>query len=143
MPNTRRTQGFTLIEMMIVVAIIAIIAAIAIPVYQIYVARSQTTAALSEITPGRTAYELLVDNGVVEGDSYANVDNLGLSADTPRCSIIKATAPTDGQGNIKCTLKGSTVIQGHFIELARDTHGSWACLSDLPGQVLPSSCSTQ
>jgi len=143
MSDTRRRQGFTLIELMIVVAIIAIIAAIAIPTYQIYIARSQTTAALTEITPGRTAYELLVDSGVVESDSYANVDNLGLSAATPRCSTIKAAAPTDGQGSIKCTLKGSVAIQGHFIELIRDTHGAWTCLSDLPSQVLPSSCSTQ
>lgn len=142
MSNTRRTQGFTLIELMIVVAIIAIIAAIAIPVYQIYVARSQTTAALSEITPGRTAYELLVDAGVVADNSYEHVDNLGLPTNTPRCTIT-ATAPADGQGNIACTLKGSVAISGHYIELARDTNGSWACLSDLPSRVLPSSCSTQ
>jgi len=142
MSNTRRQQGFTLIELMIVVAIIAIIAAIAIPVYQIYVARSQTTAALTEITPGRTAYELLVDTGVVTGNSYEHVDNLGLPADTPRCKIT-ATAPANGQGSITCTLKGNAAISGHHIELARDTHGAWACLSDLPGQVLPSSCSTQ
>ncbi len=142
MSNTRRTQGFTLIELMIVVAIIAIIAAIAIPVYQIYVARSQTTAALSEIAPGRTAYELLVDAGVVADNSYEHVDNLGLPNDTPRCTIT-ATAPADGQGSIACTLKGSAAISGHYIELTRDTNGSWACLSDLPGRVLPSSCSTQ
>lgn len=142
MSNTRSTQGFTLIELMIVVAIIAILSAIAIPLYQLYVARSQTTAALTEITPGRTAYELLMDAGVVTGNSYAHVDNLGLSTDTSRCTIT-AAAPADGQGSITCTLKGSTIINNHYIELARDEHGAWACLSDLPSRVLPSSCSTQ
>jgi type IV pilus assembly protein PilA len=142
MSNTRSTQGFTLIELMIVVAIIAILAAVAVPLYQVYVARSQTAAALTEITPGRTAYELLVDSGTVENDSYAHVDNLGLPDDTPRCTIT-AVAPTDGQGSITCKLKGNTALVDHYIELARDEHGAWACVSDLPSQYLPSSCTTR
>jgi type IV pilus assembly protein PilA len=60
--NYRAQQGFTLIELMIVVAIIGILAAIALPAYQDYVARSQATERLlplapSDIRGGVTAFE--------------------------------------------------------------------------------------
>jgi len=142
MSNNRPARGFTLIELMTVVAVVAVLAAIAIPVYQTYVARTQTTAALAEITPGRTAYELLVDNGIVENDAYTDVDNLGLPSVTPRCKIT-ANAPTDGQGTIECAMTGGTIVNGHVIRLSRDTHGAWTCQSDLQARYLPNGCVVQ
>lgn len=140
MSRQRTAAGFTLIELMIVVAIIAVLAAIAIPQYQTYVAKSQATAGLDEITPGRTAYETLVNQGTVDGATYANVGNLGLQTDTPRCSI-SASVPVAGEGYVQCVLKGSTVIQGHQIKWNRNVSGQWSCASDLDPKYMPSSCS--
>jgi type IV pilus assembly protein PilA len=143
MPRQRSNAGFTLIELMIVVAIIAILAAIAIPEYQIYVARSQLTAALADINPGRTAYELLIDNGVETNNSYEDVDNLSLPSSTPRCAI-SAAAPTSGQGLITCQLVNSSpLINTKHISWQRTSSGSWLCTtSDLPSNVLPAVCNS-
>jgi len=142
MSRPRTVAGFTLIELMIVVAIIAVLAAIAIPQYQTYVAKSQMVAALADITPGRTAYETLVNQGVTDGATYANVNNLGLQSPTPRCSQIVATVTADGQGKIECTLDGSGVLKGGLLHLDRDDMGTWTCKSDVNPRYLPDSCIT-
>ncbi|HEX7816094.1 pilin [Dyella sp.] len=137
--SRRPSAGFTLIELMIVVAIIAVLAAIAIPQYQTYVARSQAVAALDEITPGRTAYETLVNQGTTDGGTYSNVDNLGLIAETDRCTISVA-APVIGAGSITCTLKGSPAVRDRHIDLNRDENGQWSCSSNLDPKYIPVSC---
>lgn len=141
MSRARTATGFTLIELMIVVAIIAILAAIAVPQYQTYVARSQVTAALGDITPGRTAYETLVNQGVTNGATYANAGNLGLQSTTPHCQRITSTVAVAGQGSIQCTLDGSTAIRNLKVQLDRSSSGSWSCSSTVDPRYLPSSCS--
>lgn len=141
MTRQRSSAGFTLIELMIVVAIVAILAAIALPIYQIYVARTQVVAALAEITPGETAYELLYDAGVVDGNTYADAGNLNLQNTTSRCTIV-AAAPNNGIGAITCTLtQSSSMINGDHIEVERQASGTWDCISpDLPTIVMPPNC---
>ena len=142
MPHRHSNAGFTLIELMIVVAIVAILAAIAVPMYQIYVARSQVVAALTEINPGRTAYDLLIDTGVQTGSTYENIDNLNLPSSTPRCNI-SALAPTNGAGSITCTLINSSTLfsSTSSISWQRNTSGNWQCVaSDMPSEVLPPYC---
>ena len=139
----KKQQGFTLIELMIVVAIIAILAAIALPAYQNYVAKSQATAGLADIRGGVTAYEEGIQGGVNTG-AIGSATDIGLDpAGTPRCSIKVAGQWDAASGQtIECTLKGNPNVVGKTITLTRNATGQWPCTSGggLAAQHRPNGC---
>ena len=73
-------QGFTLIELMIVVAIIGILAAIAIPAYQDYTARAQMSEAMSLTSGVRTAVAESYQNGIGTGGTAVRTPLVRLIA---------------------------------------------------------------
>lgn len=141
----KNQKGFTLIELMIVVAIIAILAAIALPAYQDYVAKSQVTAALAEITPGKVQAETMI----AEGRTTTTAADLGLaSAATERCS----EAPTvsvgaDGAASIACTIDGNAQVNDQTITWTRAADdqetgvtGEWTCATTVAAKLRPATC---
>ena len=131
-----KDKGFTLIELMIVVAIIAILAAIALPAYQNYVAKSQVTAGLADIRGGQTGFESHV---LVESVATFDLADIGLPDSTPRCDLSMDSSDT---GFIRCQLKGSPLIAGKTIEIARSVSGAWQCKVDagIDAKLYPAGC---
>jgi len=148
-------QGFTLIELMIVVAIIGILAAIAIPAYQNYVIRAQVTEGLSLMDGAKTAVAEYYSN---TGKWPTNNAAAGLATNISIGGNYVGKVDVSTSGFIIATYgiaggtsggKANTAIAGDTLALSAVTAGGgsiqWTCKSTgttqpVPAKYLPSSC---
>ena len=132
-------KGFTLIELMIVVAIIGILAAVAIPAYQDYIAKAQATEAFSLLdglkTPIAEASSqdptlgCAIPAGAVSSGKY--VASMAANFSTPTCSLVATYAATGV----------STKVISQTVTLAFDSGaGTWVCKTSLPAAIAPKAC---
>ena len=148
-------MGFTLIELMIVVAIIGILAVIAIPQYQIYIGKTQATRVINELGQLRLTVEECLQTGRVNiglntndcdpratasnliiGGSQVGVvlpNNMGVAQiSNPLVLATSITATVSTQVNPR--------LAGKKIKWLRTSAGSWSCSSNIEAVYLPNSC---
>jgi type IV pilus assembly protein PilA len=140
MDMKRKQTGFTMIELMIVVAIIGILAAVALPAYQDYTIRARVTEGLSLAQSAKLAVsETTITNNALPADQAAT----GYTSPAAAANVTSVAVAGDGTAGITITYTAAagngTIIMVPTLTANGDV--TWTCTGgDLPDKYRPSNC---
>ncbi|MDF7676290.1 pilin [Neisseriaceae bacterium ESL0693] len=151
-------KGFTLIELMIVVAIIGILAAVAVPQYQNYIARSQVARVMAEAGELKTAVETCLLEGKTvlgQGNGQCQLGATGSNLLTGAIQDGGTDIPAgtgvprvNGSSGLSATTRivatfgnnAATALKDKTLNWERNSGGSWICYTTVDVKYRPTSC---
>lgn len=140
--NIKAQTGFTLIELIIAVAVIGILAAIGVASYQLQVRKTQLVTIYQELNYFRLPYQTLIDEGA--GVTGFSPNGLNMPDSTKYCQFgvtaphINAITPNA----VICHIQNLSYLSNQSMSLERSADGSWQCTpsSKIPKAYLPTAC---
>ncbi|MDN3615116.1 prepilin-type N-terminal cleavage/methylation domain-containing protein [Vibrio gallaecicus] len=134
--NAKKQNGFTLIELMIVVGIIGILSAIAVPAYKSYVIKTEANTGVSIPKTLLSNIDMYIqENGAFPEDAQAS--DFGAATDMSAMGTLKFTkdGTTATNGTADFTFASSASLTGKKVTYTRSNSG-WKCTHDIPATLL-------